>query len=174
VPPDLRLRPVRISDEDVVLAAQSAMAEDGFVFALGLEEGMPFEAYAELLERHRHGLDLPPGFVPGTFLLAEVDGQVVGRTSVRHELNDFLLREGGHIGYGVLPPYRRRGFATEILRQSLVVARAVGVDRVLVTCDDDNAGSVAVIEANGGRLDPDLPLVAGPGGATPKRRYWIP
>ena len=78
-------------------------------------------------------------------------------------LNDWLRLEGGHIGYGVLPGHRRRGYATEILRQSLVVARAHGVDRVLVTCDDDNAGSAAVIEANGGVLDPELPLTGADG-----------
>lgn len=37
------------------------------------------------------------------------------------------LVEGGHIGYAVRPNHRRRGHATEILRQSLVVARAGGV-----------------------------------------------
>lgn len=166
----LLLRPVRVEDESAMTAGQAAMAADDFVFALLYDDGQPFPSYVEMLDRHRRGLDLPEGLVPATFLVAEVDGEVVGRTSIRHELNDFLRREGGHIGYGVLPAYRRRGFATEILRQSLVVARAAGVDRVLVTCDDDNTGSISVIEANGGRLDPDLPLVPG---SPPKRRYWI-
>jgi predicted acetyltransferase len=53
---------------------------------------------------------------------------------------------GGHIGFGLVAKHRRRGYGTEILRQSLVIARAVGIDRVLVTCDDDNVGSAAVIE----------------------------
>ena len=106
-------------------------------------------------------------FVEPTRHFPIVDGQVVGRASVRHALSEQLLRLGGHIGYGVLPQFRRRGYATEILRQSLVVARAAGVDRVLVTCDDDNLGSIAVIERCGGRRDPEWP------GDEGTRRYWI-
>lgn len=167
--PDLRLRPVRLGDEVVVRAGQDAMVADDFVFALGLEPEMTFQDYVAELDLHRRGLQLRPDRVPDTFLLAEVTGEVVGRTSVRHELNDWLRLEGGHIGYGVLPGHRRRGYAREILRQSLVIARSYGADPVLVTCDDDNLGSIAVIEANGGRLDAEL-LNAG---AAPKRRYWI-
>jgi predicted acetyltransferase len=150
------------------------MAREGFDFLLGYEPGMSWSAYLQSLAAHRRGEELPPGFVPGTFLAADVGGALVGRASVRHGLNEFLAREGGHIGYGVLPEHRRRGYATEILRQSLVIARAEGVERVLVTCDDDNLASIAVIEACGGRLDPDQPTAeTAVEPAALMRRYWI-
>lgn len=90
---------------------------------------------------------------------------------IRHELNDFLLRIGGHIGYTVVPEFRRRGYATEMLRQSLAIARQrFELTRVLVTCDDNNVGSMRTIEKNGGVLEN---VVTGPDLDTPKRRYWI-
>jgi predicted acetyltransferase len=146
------------------------MTAEGFNFGLGLAPEMPWCTYLKSLEGHRVGEGLPPGFVPATFLVADVAGHIVGRASIRHFLNDHLTRVGGHIGYGVLAQHRRRGYATEILRQSLVIARSVGVGRVLVTCDDDNVGSAAVIEAIGGRLENVLETAPG---KAPKRRYWI-
>lgn len=166
----LRLRPLRLTDEAAFLAAHEAMAADQFTFGLGYEPGMSWPAYLDALRAQRAGI-VPPGgrLVPATFLVADVGGEIVGRTSVRHQLNDLLAHEGGHIGYGVLPEHRRRGYASEILRQSLVVARAEGVERVLVTCFDDNLASATVIERCGGVLES---VVTSEGGH-PTRRYWI-
>jgi hypothetical protein len=67
--------------------------------------------------------------------------------------------------------YRRQGYATAILRQSLLIARPkLGLERVLVTCGDDNVGSIKTIEKNGGVLES---IVTGPDGDKPMRRYWI-
>ena len=165
----LRLRPVTVDDEAVVLAAHEAMAAEDFPFALAFGEDEDFAGYVARLARLQRGEPPLGRYVASTFLLAEVDGDVVGRSSIRHELNDFLRHEGGHIGYCVLPHHRRRGYATEIMRQSLEIAHRHGIDRVLVTCDDDNIGSATIIERAGGVLEDTVVNEAG--GLT--RRYWI-
>src|SRR5947207_11353673 len=149
---ELRLRQLRLDDEAAFTEAHRTMADE-FTFGLIYELGQSWPAYVRANKDYQIGRSLEPWMVPATFLVADVKGEIVGRTSIRHKLNAALNKEGGHIGYCVLPPFRRRGYATEILRQSLIIARAVGVDRALVTCNDDNIGSIKVIESQGGRLE---------------------
>lgn len=132
---------------------------------------MSFRRYLSMLEEHERGVNLPPNHVPSTFLFAVEGQRIVGRVSIRHRLNDVLFRVGGHIGYVVVPEFRRQGYATEMLRLALRVAHEkLGIGRVLVTCDDDNIGSIRAIERNGGVLEG---VIDGPGLDRPKRRYWF-
>ncbi len=170
MPPALRLRPFRPADRPAALAAHDALVADNFSFLLDYSPGESWAGYLARLDDHRRGVGVPADRVPSTFLAAVTGVELVGRVSIRHQLNEFLETLGGHIGYAVVPARRRRGYATEILRQSLVVARSLGIDRVLVTCDDDNVGSATVIERCGGVLESVVP---DPGGGAPKRRYWI-
>ncbi len=78
---------------------------------------------------------------------------VLGAIALRHRLNDFLLRAGGHIGYGVRPSARRRGLATWALGEMLPAGRRLGLDRVLVTCAVGNQASRRTIEHHGGVLE---------------------
>ncbi|MFF9912522.1 GNAT family N-acetyltransferase [Streptomyces sp. NPDC013457] len=111
---------------------------------------------------------LAQGRVRATHWWIVEDGAYAGAIDLRHELNDFLLRAGGHIGYSVRPSARRRGLATWALGAVLPEARALGLDRVLVTCDDDNVPSARTIERNGGVLEDTRDTEIGR-----KRRYWI-
>lgn len=166
----LRLSPLGDNHEHEARAASSELEREGFPFLLGMEASMPWDDYVALTEANRCGRRLPDGHVPSTFLGAFIDGTLVGRTSIRHELNAFLEREGGHIGFAVRPAVRRQGIATAILRQSLVIARALGVEEILVTCDDNNVPSAAAIERCGGALEN---VVEPAEGTAPVRRYWI-
>ena len=164
------LRPLSVSDKKQALQAHEELAQDGFEFLLGLEQEETWPAYCGRLECQRLGVGVPEGWVPATFLVAEAEGQIVGRVSIRHALSAYLADVGGHIGYGVRPGFRRRGYATAILGQSLAVASSIGLERVLVTCDDDNVGSATFIENCGGVLES---VVAGRDGSVPLRRYWV-
>ena len=162
----LRLRPIALEDEAAIRSATRELAAEGFTFAFGLDTASSFADYLAGLEERRQGRNLA-GAVPETFLLAEVDGKIVGRLSLRHALNDQLRTNGGHIGFGILRTYRRQGHASEILRQALVLARDLGLERVLLTCDETNTGSRGVIEGQGG-------VFSGHSPADPtKRLYWI-
>jgi predicted acetyltransferase len=167
--PSVLLRPMDVWDEQQARQAHEELANDDFEF-LFVKPGEAWPVYLERVESGRLGVDLPDGWVPSTFLVAEVEGQVVGRVSIRHELNAFLQQFAGHIGYGVRPGFRRRGYATDILRRSLEVAASIGLARVLVTCDVDNLGSATVIERCGGVLENVVP---GPEGSVSKCRYWV-
>ena len=132
----------------------------------GWREPDAFAAFvAAVLADAREETPRPFRHVPCTHLWW-VDGEVyLGRLSIRHRLNEFLLDVGGHIGYDVRPTRRREGHATAMLRAALPWAHDLGIDPVLVTCDQDNVGSIRVIEAAGGELE-DVRGV--------KRRYWVP
>lgn len=152
------------------MRAHRATSPDVPSFLHYYSEGMPFRRYLDVLEEREQGINLPSQHVPETFLFAFVGSRIVGRAAIRHSLNDVLERVGGHIGYVVVPQFRRQGYATEILRLSLQIAREkCGIHRVLLTCDDDNIGSIRTIEKNGGILEN---VVSGPN-LKPKRRYWI-
>jgi predicted acetyltransferase len=82
-----------------------------------------------------------------------VDGrEYIGTVVIRHRLTPALEREGGHVGYHVVPRHRRRGHATRMLGQAKAACAALGLAEVLVTCGEGNVGSRRVIEANGGFL----------------------
>ncbi len=163
----LRLRPFRGEDELAARAAHEQMRSE-FPFLLDYLASEPWWEYLRRREANGRGELLPARWVPTTFLAAVDEDRLVGRASIRHELNDWLSRYGGHIGYAVVPGERRRGYGSEILRQALVVARALGIDPVLVTCDVDNIASAGVIERCGGEFES---VASGDG--TPKRRYWF-
>jgi predicted acetyltransferase len=170
-PINLVLRVPTPSEEAEFLRAHRATSPSVANFLHYYREGMSFARYLEVLAEQQRGENLPADHVPSTFLFAFAGNRIVGRVSIRHSLNPYLARVGGHIGYVVVPEYRRHGYAVAILWQALQIARdTLGLTRVLVTCDDDNIGSIKVIEKNGGVLES---VVIDSAGDRPKRRYWI-
>ena len=147
-----------------------AMKADGDVERWLFEyHGESYAVIAEKLKCWKKGKRLPRGWVPASVFFLLHNGRFIGRVSIRHRLNDFLRRIGGHIGYYIRSDERRKGYGSLILKLTLDKARRLGLKRVLVTCDEGNLGSQKIIEKNGGRLENVEPTENGP----PKRRYWI-
>jgi predicted acetyltransferase len=119
----------------------------------------------ELADEARDQSPRPDGRVPQTTLWWVSGEEYLGRISIRHQLTARLREIGGHIGYDIRPSARHRGHATAMLAAALPVARSLGIDPALLTCDADNIASRKVIEANGGMLEDSR---------HGKLRYWVP
>jgi predicted acetyltransferase len=129
-----------------------------------------FGAFVQKLHDKKDRAKLNPGIVPGSDFWLIDDNEFIGRLSLRYELNENLLKVGGHIGYEIRPSKRRQGYGTELLRLGLEKARELGLHRVLVTCDEDNIGSRKIIEHNGGLFENAIQIEGNP---VKKLRFWI-
>ena len=92
----------------------------------------------------------------------------MGAVNIRHYLNDGLLKDGGHIGDGIRPSERRKGYATKMISLALIECKKLGIDKVLMCCDKNNIASSKSIINNGGVLENEI--------ETEKetvQRYWI-
>ncbi len=110
------------------------------------------------------------GHVPATTLFClDVERDIfVGAVNIRHYLNEALLLNGGHIGDGIRPSERRKGYATKMIGLALEECRKLGNDKVLMVCDKNNIGSAKSIMNNGGILENEIEI----DGIT-EQRYWI-
>ncbi len=128
-----------------------------------------FATLVAQLEGYKSGLGIPDTFVPhSTFWLIDDANDIIGVVNIRHRLTDSLLKEGGHIGYGIRPLKRKKGYATLILALALLEAQKLGIDKVLVTCDEQNTGSVKTILNNNGVLFERKMI-----NNVPKLSFWI-
>ncbi len=127
-----------------------------------------FEAFVDRLNKASLVPENEGWVCCSTFWLFNEDDVLVGVSNIRHELTDRLMQEGGHIGFGIRPGYRRRGYATKILELSLVETKKLGIDKVLVTCDKPNIASGKTILKNGGMLWKEHEFEG-----VVKQLYWI-
>lgn len=116
-----------------------------------------YSNYDEWLEKVMlaHNKDTSFLDVPATtyFTVRKSDGKIVGSVQLRHELNEDLRKRGGHIGYGICPSERKKGYGSEQLSLVLLKAKELNIQRVMISCDRDNIASARVALKNGGKLE---------------------
>jgi predicted acetyltransferase len=128
-----------------------------------------YEEYLRVTRDVSNGVNLN-GLVPADtyFLVAGEDTRILGAINIRYVLNDYLLNYGGHIGYGIRPSERKKGYATKMLELALALCRQKGMEKVLLTCDKGNIGSAKTMSKNGAVLENEVEE----NGKT-VQRYWI-
>ncbi|MDW0117697.1 GNAT family N-acetyltransferase [Sporosarcina thermotolerans] len=132
-----------------------------------LIEDLSYEDYLIELKEKEAGQD---NRVPNSnYFLVDGNDRIIGTVTIRHSLNDYLRKVDGHIGAGIRPSERRKGYATFLLSEALKITDQLGINSVLVTCNEDNIGSAAVIIKNGGVEDESFTEPHG----NVVRRFWI-
>ena len=163
----MELRRQTIVDREAVLDMmvefeQTQSAHDGGFWDT---ENFVYEEWLESNQNQEMGINLTEGWVPAIQLVAfSVKGKAIGFLNLRLRLSNFLLEEGGHIGYSIRPSERGEGYAKETLRQGLQVAKEKNIKKALVTCSVNNPASRAVILENDGLIEDVRNGV---------ERYWI-
>lgn len=139
----------------------------------GLERYNNYDEWLLKLVQDLDRVNIPEGKVPAHtyFLVRRSDDKIIGMMNIRHELNSFLLNEGGHIGYSIRPTERKKGLGTLMLSLGLSKCRELDIKNVLVTCDKINIGSAKVIQNNKGVLENEIYSETY---SQIIQRYWIP
>ena len=116
-----------------------------------------YEEMLEFLFKNEDKQYIADGWVPSsTFWLVNEDRKVVGAVNIRHALTEKLFNSGGHIGYGIRPSERKKGYATKLLAMALEKSKEIGISNALVVCDYVNVASRKTIINNGGVQDKDF------------------
>lgn len=103
------------------------------------------------------------------YFCLDIDRNIfVGAVNIRHYLNESLYKSGGHIGDGIRPSERKKGYATAMIGLALEKCKELGINKVLMTCDKTNIGSAKSIINNGGVLESEFEE-----DGVVEQRYWI-
>ena len=135
---------------------QQMPSENGF---MNPYHGISYEEFCTAAIPHRlaasRGEDLEPGHVPDTYYFLWHGDEIFGQFKVRPVLNDFLRNGSGHVGYGIHPAHRRKGYATEGLRLTIELLKTLPEfqdSEVYFSCNLDNEGSLKTMLNNGGYI----------------------
>ncbi|MFC3927237.1 GNAT family N-acetyltransferase [Streptococcus caprae] len=153
----MELRQPQAGDEQVFLEMaqefeQAGSRMSGAIAIWSAAKG-DFQRMLALLELQADQDTIASGLGPFRIFLSWEDEKLTGLLALRTATTPAVLREYGHIGYCLRPSQRGKGLAKEQLRLGLLEAKELGMDRLLVTCHQENEASRRTILANGGQYE---------------------
>ncbi len=161
---------VELRDEYLSFYQEWKVSRENMIPYVIKREPTDFEEMVQTLLDREKGVNLVEGRVPdSTYWLVTEDNKVVGVVNIRHGLTEKLMNSGGHIGYGIRPSERQKGYATKLLALSLEKLKELGTKKALVVCDEGNIASERTILRNGGI--PDASFTEEDGNIV--KRFWI-
>ena len=166
----LILPTTKYKDEIMDYKEEFIRSNDSMDGTSGLRNAESFEEWHNAIVDNSKKETVREGLVPSTTYMAITtdEERLIGMIDIRHYLNDYLLKHGGHIGYSVRKSERQKGYATELLELALKECRSLELSKVLITCDKDNTASVKTIIKNGASLENEVQEES-----TIIQRYWI-
>ena len=137
----------------------------------GYKDNTIYEEWLKKIINQHNNIDLDRGQVPSSFYFLMNENRILGSISIRHNLDDEMLKKfGGHIGYNIRPSERKKGYATLMLHLSLEKCLELGIEDIMIICKEDNIGSSKTIENNYGVLNE---IIFIPEENCNFKKYWI-
>lgn len=164
------IKPTKKYKDEWIKYAKEYILDNPNLLPLEYKLDINYDEWLKSLEDESEGKNLKKGRVPSTkYFLVNEDDKILGGISIRHSINtEYLFNYGGHIGYGIRPSERGKGYGNTILALGLNEIKKMNINKVLITCLNNNVYSKKVIEKNGGILENKIPF---------ERdfmcRYWI-
>lgn len=120
-----------------------------------LLDRLPYKEWLKLTEDNSDEKTVHDNWVVAStfFAVRKSDNKIIGMVDIRHSLNDFLANYGGHIGYGVRPTERQKGYAVQMLNFALKYAKSIGLTNAMLACYKDNIASRKTILKCGGKFE---------------------
>jgi predicted acetyltransferase len=168
---DVRLVNLSVDMKDHYIDYYSEWKDSGEKMNSGILRKMNPERFEEMVQAI-HEIEIgngERGVQESVYFLVNEKDRILGAVTIRHSLTERMFNTEGHIGAGIRPSARRKGYATKILELALDKMRALDIPNALVTCNEDNIGSEKAIIKNGGVRDDDFLESHG----NTVKRYWI-
>ena len=157
--------------DEIIKYKEESLKENPLINgSAGLNRFSSIEDWLEELKKRSSEATVPEGLVPSSTYLGvrEKDNYIVGMIDIRHYLNEYLTQVGGNIGYSVRKTERNKGYAKQILKLALEKCKELRIQKVLITCDEDNIASEKVILSTNAKFE-DIRCIDGEN----KKRFWI-